>query len=186
MPRLVVIVGPIAAGKNIVADRLANILTECGRTVVVVDVDDVAAMVREPGAAAAGLWFAAHQAHGALVGQWMRSAVDVVVAIGPIHSIDEQDGLTSALPVGASVLWVLIDAPVSVTFARAQDDPTRGRSRDRAFHHTAHRRYRELLPGIPADLAFDSSVMTAADIAAVIAGELDELPIRTPGRSTAG
>lgn len=36
---------PIAAGKNTVADRLARHPTRRGRTVVVADVDDVAAMV---------------------------------------------------------------------------------------------------------------------------------------------
>ena len=68
MPQLVILTGPIAAGKNTVADKLAQHLTGWGKTVVVADVDDVAAMVAAPGAAEAGLWFAAHEAHGALVG----------------------------------------------------------------------------------------------------------------------
>ena len=70
MPQLVILTGPIAAGKNTVADGLTRLLTGRGRSVVVADVDDVAAMVGPPGAGAAGLWFAAHEAHGALVGQW--------------------------------------------------------------------------------------------------------------------
>ena len=71
MPILVTIAGPIAAGKNTVADLLAEHCVSSGRTVVIADVDDAAAMVAGPGAGAVGLWFAAHQAHGALVGQWM-------------------------------------------------------------------------------------------------------------------
>ncbi len=74
MAQLVVITGPIAAGKNTVALRIAEGLTALGRLAVLVDVDDVAAMVACPGAAAAGLWFAAHQAHGVLVGAWMQTA----------------------------------------------------------------------------------------------------------------
>jgi hypothetical protein len=35
-----------------------------GSTVVLVDLDDIAAMDGPPGAAAAGYWFAAHEAHG--------------------------------------------------------------------------------------------------------------------------
>ncbi|MFY1695126.1 MULTISPECIES: adenylyl-sulfate kinase [unclassified Solwaraspora] len=65
MAHLVILTGPIAAGKNTVAELLADLLTDAGRTVVVVDVDEVAAMVRRPGAGAGGLWFAAHEAHGA-------------------------------------------------------------------------------------------------------------------------
>jgi hypothetical protein len=143
-------------------------LTGRGKTVVVADVDDVAAMVATPGAADAGLWFAAHEAHGALVGQWMRSSVDYVVVVGPIYAAPEQEALTRALPDEAAVLWVVIDATVSVTFARAQADPGRGLSRDTEFHHAAHRRFRELLPAIPADRAFDSDEMEAEQIAAAI------------------
>jgi adenylylsulfate kinase-like enzyme len=168
MPQLVILTGPIASGKNTVADKLAERLTGEGRTVVVADVDDVAAMVAVPGAAQAGLWFAAHQAHGALVGQWMRSSVEYVVAVGPVFSAEEQTALTRALPDKAAMLWVVIDAPVAVTFARAQADPGRGLSREPEFHHAAHRRFRELLPMIPADQAFNSEELSADQIAAAI------------------
>ncbi|HEY0533063.1 MAG TPA: adenylyl-sulfate kinase [Actinoplanes sp.] len=53
----VVLTGPIAAGKNTVAGKLAERLTGRGKTVVVADVDDIAAMVATPGAARAGLWW---------------------------------------------------------------------------------------------------------------------------------
>ena len=174
MPDLVILTGPIAAGKNTVADELARRLTGRGRTVVVADVDDVAAMVAAPGAAAAGLWFAAHEAHGALVGQWMRSTVDYVVVVGPVYSTEEQAALTRTLPDGASMLWIVIDATEAVTLARAQADPGRELSRDPEFHHAAHRRFRELLPAIPADRAFDSEELSAVQIAAAIVDMLGE------------
>ena len=172
MPQLVVLTGPIAAGKNTVAGRLAQLLTAHGRTVVVADVDDVAAMVGAPGAAKAGLWFAAHEAHGALVGQWMRSAVDYVVVVGPIYSLDEQAALARTLPDDATTVWVVVDASVAVTLARTQADPERGLSRDPEFHRAAHRRFRELLPLIPADTVFDSEELSAERIAAAIADML--------------
>src|SRR5690242_14160277 len=98
MPELVILTGPIAAGKNTVADRLTHRLTLRGHTVVVADVDEVAAMVGPPGAGKAGLWFVAHEAHGALVGQWLRSNVDYVVAVGPFWTAEEQAALTRTLP----------------------------------------------------------------------------------------
>ncbi|WP_173060692.1 AAA family ATPase [Phytohabitans houttuyneae] len=171
-PRLVVLTGPIAAGKNTVAEKLAQRLTDHGNTVVIADVDDIAAMVGAPGAGAAGLWFAAHEAHGALVGQWLRSDVDHVVAVGPFWTAEEQDALVRTLPHDAAALWVVIDAPVSVTLARAQADPTRVISRDPAFHRRAHDRFRQLLPAIPADKTFDSEQLTADQIAAGIAHAL--------------
>src|SRR3954454_2892018 len=172
MPQLVILTGPIAAGKNTVAERLAQFLTGRGRTVVVADVDDVAAMVGAPGAAAAGLWFAAHEAHGALVGQWMRSASDYVVDGGPIYSHEEQAALTRMLSDDAAGVWVVIEAALSVTLARAQAVPGRGLSRDPEFHRAAHRRFRELLPTIPADKVFDSEQLSAEQSAAAVADTL--------------
>ncbi len=55
MPNLVTITGLIAAGKNAVAELLADGCARRGLIAVLVDVDDVAAMVAAPGAGAAGL-----------------------------------------------------------------------------------------------------------------------------------
>lgn len=161
MPILISITGPIAAGKNTTADALAGRCISDGHTVVVADVDDVAAMVGAPGAGAAGLWFAAHEAHGALVAQWMRSEADVVISVGPVYDAAESDALFGGLPVGARVLRVLIDAPLSVTSARVEADHRPGNSGRRQFHESAHARYRDLLPQIPNDLRINSGALSA-------------------------
>lgn len=167
MPILITIVGPIAAGKNTVADLVARRCIETGRTVVVADVDDVAFMARAP-EGGADLWPAAHRAHGALVGQWMRSEVDVVVALGPILDDGEHEALHGQLPAGEAPFRVLIDAPLATTWPRVTAETSRGASRQRDFHERAHARYRSLRPRIPADEIFDSSKMTAAEIADAI------------------
>ncbi len=167
MPILITIVGPIAAGKNTVADLVTERCVETGRTVVVADVDDVALMLR-PTARRAELWLAAHRAHGALVGQWMQSTVDVVVALGPIYDKDEQDALYGHLPIAGAMCRVLIDAPLATTWQRVSADSSRGGSRQREFHERAHARYRSLLAGVPVDLKFDSSRSSAAEIAGAI------------------
>ncbi len=167
MPILITIVGPIAAGKNTVAELVAERCVETGRTVVVADVDDVALMLRPPGRRAE-LWTAAHKAHGALVGQWMQSKVDVVVALGPIYDKDEQEALYKQIPANGNLCRVLIDAPLATTWQRVTADSSRGGSRQREFHENAHARYRSLLPGFPVDLKFDSSRSTAAEIADAI------------------
>ncbi len=164
MPILISITGPIAAGKNTTANAVAKRCLSDELTVVIADVDDVAAMVEPPGAGAAGVWFAAHEAHGALVAQWMRSDVDVVISVGPLYDTAESAALFGGLPDGAQVLRVLIDAPLSVTWSRVEADQRRGNSGRREFHESAHARYRNLLPQIPHDLSFDSSTMSAIDI----------------------
>lgn len=137
-------------------------------SVVIVDVDDVADMVASPGAGASGLWFAAHQAHGALIAEWMRSDADVVVAVGPVYSTDEQQALFGNIPADAQVCRVLIDAPIATTWERVTSDRRPGMSAQRDFHEQMHQRFRALRPDIPADLVFDSNQMSAASIASVI------------------
>lgn len=168
MPDLVIVVGNIAAGKNTSANALALALGTRNHTSVIADVDDVAAMVTAPGAASTGHWFTAHEAHGALVGQWMRSTIDYIIVVGPVHSADEQEALTRFLPENVKPLWVLIHAPVELTLLRAQNDPSRGRSQDPAFHHAAYARFVEHLPGIPAHLSIDSSRHSPPEITAAI------------------
>jgi hypothetical protein len=168
VPKLVILVGNIAAGKNTVAEALAATLMVRGCTSVIADVDDVAAMVTPPGAASIGHWFTAHEAHGALVGQWMKSTIDYIIVVGPLHSLDEQEALTRFLPADPSPLWVVVHAPVAVTLQRAQADATRGRSRDPEFHNAAYARFIKRLPGIPAHLSIDSSKFSPADIVAAI------------------
>jgi hypothetical protein len=63
----------------------------------------------------------------------MQTAVDVVIAVGPIYTPREQAALLEPLPEASAVHWVVIDAPVAVTLARAQADPVAGGLATRGF-----------------------------------------------------
>jgi hypothetical protein len=169
VPILVTITGPIASGKNTIAALLAEHWSGRGLTVVIVDVDDVAAMIATPGAAATSLRSAVHEAHGALVARWMLSEVDAVISVGPIYSQTEQEALFGGLPPDARPWRVLIDAPLSATWERVSADEGRALSRQRDFHLAAHARFRSLMSAIPSDLVFDSGETGARDIATAIA-----------------
>ncbi|WP_156252056.1 AAA family ATPase [Pseudactinotalea terrae] len=172
MADLVTIVGPIAGGKGVVSARLAALLEERGSTAVLVDVDDVADMVRGRGAGTAWLWPAAHAVHGALVAGWLATAVDVVIAVGNIYDEEEQRALEVAVPAAARVVRVVLDAPLAVTWERANGDPARGISRERGFHERRHARFRALLPAIPADLTLDTTTLTPEESARAILAHL--------------
>jgi hypothetical protein len=95
----------------------------------------------------------------------MRSDADVVISVGPIYTEAEHDALFGQLPSEVQPLRVLIDAPLPVTWERAQADQLRSASRERDFHEAAHARYRALMSQIPADLTYDSGDMTVTKIA---------------------
>ncbi|WP_420113981.1 AAA family ATPase [Pseudactinotalea sp.] len=172
MADLVTIVGPLASGKNTVATRLTELLERSGESCAVVDVDDVADMVRARGASPSWLWPTAHEIHGELVARWLASAVNVVVAVGNIYDEAEQRALEASLPEHVRALRVVLDAPIDVTWARATDDPTRGASRERDFHERAHARFRELLPRIPADVTLDTGTLSPEESARAILAAL--------------
>jgi hypothetical protein len=184
--RLVVITGPIASGKTTTAAAVAAAATARGLTAVVLDVDDVAEMVAAPGAAATGLWLSAHQAHGALVARWVRTPVDLVIAVGPIFSPTERAALLEPLPTGTQAHWVVLDAPVATTSARAAVDPTRGLSRDPAFHHERHQRFRRLMTGLPADEVFDTGSTGVEAVAVAVLAALEPGGVSEQQCSTGG
>jgi hypothetical protein len=61
------------------------------------------------------------------------------------------------------VHWVVLDAPVETTLARARADLTRGLSRDAAFHAERHARFRRLVADVPAVQTFDTG-STGVDV----------------------
>jgi thymidylate kinase len=181
VPHLVTITGPLAAGKSTVARLLAERCSRVWAVVVLVDVDEVAAMVAGPGVGPLEQWPAAHLAHGALVAGWLRAGVDVVVSDGPGFEPAEHRALDSQLPAGVRPLRVLLDAPVSATWPRAVADPTRGASREHGFHHRLHARYRELVDQVPADLRFDTGRTGAEEVAAAVLAALRDRADPPPG-----
>ncbi|MFC7403496.1 hypothetical protein [Georgenia alba] len=160
--RLVVVLGPIAAGKSVVAREVAARVQATGRTVAVVDVDEVASMV--PGRPED--WDLAHQVHGRLVGAWLETPVELVVAHGPIYTRRETSHLMSRVPDGTGTLRVLLRATYPAALRRVAGDPERGLSKDPGFLQRAYERFEQLRPGIaPCDLELDTEQLMPGEIA---------------------
>lgn len=164
MTDLVTILGPIGSGKSTLAELLAERVREAGLAVASVDVDDVLAMLSAPLEQFAESWERVRRAHGSLVGAWVRSGIDVVIAHGPIFTPAETEAFEAGLPVGTH-------APDSVdgTLRRGPRSgisrPNAGISRDPQFLHSTYERFDRLLPDIPpCDWSFDTSTVTAAEI----------------------
>lgn len=85
-----------------------------------------------------------------------------------IYTMEEQAALIAHLRDTVTAEYVVIDAPVPLTLARAQADPSRKLSRDPDFHLRAHARFRALLPNIPGDLRLDTSTAGVENIAQAV------------------
>lgn len=97
----------------------------------------------------------------------------MVVAVGPVYTIEGRAALVAHLPDAVVAEYVVIDAPVSLTLARALADPSRGRSRDPKFPQTAHARFRALLPDMPRRLLLDTSAVNEEAAAQAVETALD-------------
>jgi hypothetical protein len=162
---LVLISGPIAAGKSTLACALTQRLREQGRSVALVDLDTVAeiALPTLPD------WAWAHDIHARLVGHWVRVPLDVVVDEGT-SSRAEVAQVLAGVPERTAVVRVVLVADVHRSWERAQGDPTRGVSKDRDFLARVYRHFEGELPGLDRDLLLDvESTSPEENVASILA-----------------
>ena len=91
------------------------------------------------------------------MGGWLYSAVDVVIAHGPVYTRTETDALMAEVPAGTAVLRVLLRCSIEAALERVAGDPERGLSRDPGFLRRTYDRFESLRARIdPCDLTFDT------------------------------
>jgi predicted kinase len=179
---LVVVGGPIAAGKSTVAAAVAALLQDAGLWAAVVELDEIVASLRAPEGHWQRSWEQARRAHAALVGGWLRSGVDVAVVDGPFHDSNEVALLLSEVPADTVTRWCWLDVAYDVARDRTAADPTRGLSRDPAFLRRAHDRVAALAAERPTPIwTFDTRVTPLESVVAAIA---DDLLASTASRSS--
>ncbi|MGP9683682.1 MULTISPECIES: AAA family ATPase [unclassified Brachybacterium] len=149
---LILIAGPLAAGKSAVSRRLAADLRRRGRQIALVELDAIADMARPT----LPDWAAAHRIFAQVTGQWLRTGLDTVIAES-VSDQGELDRVLQNVPAGTPVLTVVATCPVEVALERALADPTRGVSRDPGFLRAAHVRWADDARSINADLVLETS-----------------------------
>ncbi len=173
MSELVVISGPIAAGKSTVAAAVATRLRDAGLSAAVSDLDDLVDSVLAPRQQWQRSWDQARRAQAALIGGWLRSNVDVVIAHGPFHDKDEAAILLSEVPAGTVTRWCWLDVTYDVALERTAADPTRVLSRDPGFLRRSHDRVAALVAQRPAPAwTFDTATTPLHAVASAIVADL--------------
>jgi len=152
---LVVLVGPQASGKSALASGLASELRGRGERVAVVELDQVAAMALPT----LPSWEMAHRVFETVTGMWARADLTCVIAEGSGEP-HEVARLLRQTPPNAVAITVATTAPFEVALARAQADPTRGRSKERDFLTRIYEAWPEKMAAIDAHLVIDTSVHT--------------------------
>jgi hypothetical protein len=168
---LVVIAGPIGAGKSTVADLVARGLAGRGITAAAVDLDDVAFMQRD--LAAHKLWRRGAIAARALVDGWFDAKTDAVVAHGPFFESGGYEILLDGHGDDVDVRHVLLRVSYRTALQRVSADAGRRASKDPEFLRATHLRFSELEPTLPTpDFVFDTEAADADRIASALVAEL--------------
>ncbi|HVF32755.1 MAG TPA: hypothetical protein VM933_06950 [Acidimicrobiales bacterium] len=166
--RLVVLVGPIGAGKSTVAARLAQLVRQSDRLAADVDMD-VVAFMQCGGDDLDAFWRRAAIATAGLVRAWFDAGVDVVVTHGPFFESDGFGILRRALPPDVGTHHVLLQVTAEDAVRRVRDDPSRGISREPGFVRESNARFQGLGPLIPTvDLELDTARRGPEETAAAI------------------
>lgn len=179
MSALVVLTGPIGAGKTTVAPLVGQSLSRAGKDAAVVDLDDVEFMQHTAVLDVGQWWARGVEAHAALVAKWFALGVDIVVAHGPLVAVGvpgyDVGPLLRAVPT-ERVSHGLLRTPFHVAFDRVSEDRDRAEnaiSRNEGWLRGAHERFAAAVTTAPPfRWDFDTTVSTPAEIAEVVAADL--------------
>lgn len=168
LPRLLVISGPIAAGKSTLAVEVTRRLRERGLSVALVDLDAIAEMALPT----LPDWAWAHRIHAEAVGSWLRTDIDMVVNEGT-STPGEIRQVLDHVPEGTAVFHVVRHAEYERALARAQADPSRGISKDPEFLRRAYDGFEAVAHLLPADLRLDVESETPERLADAVLAAID-------------
>lgn len=157
-PILVLISGPIAAGKSSIARALTERLRAVGEQVALVELDRIAEMALPT----LPDWSAAHTIFNSVVGQWLSTPLTVVVAEGP-GSKAEVGALIGAIPRNTLVVVSVLTSSFTVALERANTDPSRGISRERPFLSAEFARWASEMPKMDHDVVIDTGTTSIED-----------------------
>ena len=168
MGHLVVLVGPVGAGKSTTAARFVQLVRQNGMTAADVDMDQVAFM-QCGGDDVDEFWRRAAVATAGLVRAWFDAGLDVVITHGAFFESDGFEILQHAQPAEVEVHHVLLRVSAEVAIARVRDDATRGISRDPKFVRDSNERLERLRPELPViELELDTTGRDPDQVAAEV------------------
>ncbi|HEX7350998.1 hypothetical protein [Brachybacterium sp.] len=154
---LVLVAGPIAAGKSAVSRALAADLRSEGTRLALVELDQIADMARPT----LPDWTDAHRIFASVTAQWLEAGLDLVIAES-VSTRRELDLLLDTVPAGTPLVTVVLTCGADIALERALSDSTRGLSRQEDFLRRVHADWARELPHIPADLVLDTGEVSLA------------------------
>ena len=166
---LIVINGPIAAGKSTVAQALGRRLRQDGRPTAVVDLDELYLMMSAKPMGDPQVWRRSRRAAAALTDCFFASGMEIVVVEGAFWDESERAPFLDALTCSGSPLFVTLLVSHDVACRRVQGDSGRSLSRSPGFLRRNNEEFAACLDPLRAtDLVLDSDAQTPQQLVTTI------------------
>jgi shikimate kinase len=146
---LVLLTGPVGAGKSTTAIAVTKELHAQGIGAAYIDLDQLYCMARQrDGFGDEAIWHVARRGAGELSDLFFATVADVVVADGEFFSQRERSQLLEAMQTDARVVAVTLKVNFDNVLARVSNDPDPGRvaSRIPAILRRLHAAYESAMP----------------------------------------
>ncbi len=165
-PLLIIITGPVGAGKSTTSSALARALRRPDFDIAVIDLDQMYLFVRQQdGYGEPTAWARARRGAAALVNALLDTDMSMVIVEGEFFNAEELGALTG--PIHAHIVRYFFTLSLSYEHAlkRVQADPTRGASKDPAFLKSLHEDFAQALPFLKAaSIVIDTDHLTQDEV----------------------
>jgi hypothetical protein len=145
--RLIVITGPVGAGKSSTSLALAQSLRRPDVAVAVIDLDQIYCFVRQQdGYGEPTAWARARQGAAALADCLFTTGMSVVIVEGEFFTAEEFGTLTAPIQCAVERSFFTLQLSYERNLERAQADPLRGGSKNPSFLKWLHTQFVQALP----------------------------------------
>lgn len=165
---LIVITGPVGAGKSTTSLALAQALRRPDVAVAVIDLDQMYGFVRQQaGYGEQTAWMRARQGAAALADCWFATEMAVVIVDGEFFNAEELDALLAPLQSPVAYAFFTLRLTYESALARVQGDPSRGDSKNPAFLKWLHTQFTQALPFLEEkSIVIDTDALTMEQVVA--------------------
>lgn len=179
---LIVITGPVGAGKSTTSLALARSLRRPDFAVAVIDLDQMYGFVRQQdGYGESAAWVRARQGMAALANCLFDTGMSAVIVDGEFFTAEELGTVTATIPVNVVRCFFTLRLSYERALKQVQGDPSRGASKDPAFLKVLHEYFAQALPFLEAaSIVIDTNELHQDEVVARLMAVINEQDLLSP------